>query len=129
MSEPENPKAALLAAAHNAKDICAYLASFPEDLSAVGPLREAALEIDRTAQFIKMRELRELSSQFLNASSGIITSDKGIRKLIRILTQILLMAEMLSGNEPVDARQPSGSIQQPEMDPILPNTQTRWKTR
>jgi len=119
MSLPDDPREALLAAARDAKNICAYLASFPDDSSATHALRKAASDIDSAARGIKNRALSELNSQFTTAASVIMT-EKGIEKLHRILTQILLIAEQMVVEDPMSKTNPDGSIQGPQ-DPILPD--------
>ena len=126
MSSLDDPRAALLAAARDARNTLGYLASFPGDSSALWPLRKAASAIDDAARRIKIRALSELSSQFTKATGGVIATDKGIRKLQRILTQILLMAEMMVVEDPMSEKRRNGSIQGPR-DPILPDVLPRWK--
>ena len=130
MSSLENPRDALLHAAQRARSNCDYLADSPKDPSIRESLREAAADIDKAAQALqplKMRELTELSNQFSAASSGIIVSIKGVEKLTRILSQVLLIAEVLAGDHPRESQSQDGSTTQPRLDPILPATQTRWK--
>ncbi len=130
MSSLENPRDALLDAVQRARSICDYLADSPKDPSIRDSLRAAAADIDKAAQALqplKMRELTELSQQFSAASRGIVVSIKGVQKLTRILSQIQLIAEMLAGDHPMEAQSQDGSTTQPRLDPILPDTPTRWK--
>ena len=126
MSSDDDPRAALLAAARDARNICAYLASFPGDTSAQHPIRDAASAIDKAASNIKNRALSELSGQFTKATMGAISTEKGIQKLQRILTQILLIAEQMAVEDPMSKKTPDGSIQGPQ-DPILPDVLPRWE--
>lgn len=127
MPSIDDPRASLLAAARDARDICAYLATFPDDSSALQPLRKAAAEIDNAARKIKNRALSELNGQFTKATGGAVLNDKRIQKLHRILTQILLIAELMVVEDPMSTKRPDGSIQGPR-DPILPDVLPRWKT-
>ena len=126
MSSIDDPRAALLSAARDAKNICAFLASFPGDSSTQQPLRDAASAIEDAANNIKNRALGELSGQFAQATRGVISTEKRVRKLQRILTQILLIAEQMVVEDPMSKENPDGSIQGPQ-DPILPDVLPRWQ--
>lgn len=126
MSSVDDPRASLLAAARGARNVCAYLATFPGDSSALQPLRQAASQIADASGRIKNRALSELSSQFTRATGSAVLTEKRVRKLHRILTQILLMAELMAVEDPMSTKRPDGSIQGPR-DPILPEVLPRWK--
>lgn len=88
-------KAALLAAAQQAKDIGSYLDSFPSDRSVIESLRSAAARISEAARALDQEELQELSVHLTYTASGTISTARGVEKLNRLVSRIFTIAEAL----------------------------------
>lgn len=116
----------LLSAAQQARELAAYLVSFPDDYTVIASLREEADAITRIAQTLRLEELVYLANRLVDAAAGDLSSADQIRELDGIVSRILVIAQTLAPNTAEqEAAPPPSNIDVPA-DPFSGVGGTRW---
>lgn len=116
----------LLSAAHQAKDLAAYLVSAPNDYTVIATLREEAEAIGEVAQTLRIRELLVLSKRLVDAAAMDLSSAAGITQLESIVSRILAFAQALARRSKMEWKAELETDVNVPSDPFSDMTGTRW---
>jgi len=95
MYASDDCRAAILSAAHRARELAIHLLNAPKDPSLIKPFFETAMTIDEVGQTLGIVELSDLSTRLVAAAKRELSSAEDVTQLDSVVSRLVFIAETL----------------------------------